>query len=159
MDLLAFRGSSAEALHLNLRIRVPSTTPTILSDTSIGCVQRHCTQDTQLKMSVADHVQRCCVRHCNLKHEQYNCTYHATILLLPTADKDTIKQSQWLTVRDSMPSRVKIWISPFFDQRIKLSFAFELNSVLFCWRERHWAEGPLLGEDSEGWMTQTQRAK
>ena len=57
---------------------------------------------------------------------------------------------------DSLFSRAGAPTSPFFDQRIKLSFASEPNSVSFYCLQRHGPEGPLLGTSSGGSVTGVQ---
>ena len=49
-----------------------------------------------------------------------------------------------------MFSRAQDCMSPYFDPRIKFSFASVSNSVLFYSPEQHWAEGPLLVIHSGG---------
>ena len=55
-------------------------------------------------------------------------------------------------VRDCC-SRARVPTSPFFDQRIKLSFASESNLVSFYWLKQHRAGRLLLRTDAKGLIT------
>lgn len=54
-------------------------------------------------------------------------------------------------VGENMYFRIQAQISLFFDQRIKISYASELNSVSFDWHEQHKIVGPLLRTNSPGY--------
>ena len=73
------------------------------------------------------------------------CKNSASLPPLP-ADKNSIKQPcSSCPFRESMYSRVRAHTTRFFDQRMKVSFASELNLVLFYWLKWHQAEVALLG--------------
>lgn len=95
--------------------------------------------------------QRCC----DLKHEQHTCT-HLTRTLSPPLPADRTLQADLPTVSQAeyVYSRKQAHISPFFDQRIKLSFASELNLVSFYWCVPHGAEELFLGTNLGGSATQ-----
>lgn len=63
----------------------------------------------------------------------------------PPVGKNPAKKPSLWPFWESPCYRARVGASPFFYQRMKLSFASEMDSVLFYRLEQHWAEGPLLG--------------
>ena len=109
-----------EALHPALQFLVQNDCP---STSARQAVCRSAAHNTT--------IQRCCTQHFSLELQAAQlCLIHENSALLP-ADKNPIKQPHWQPVGESMSSKVWDHTSPFFDQRIKLSFASEPNSVLF----------------------------
>ena len=68
-------------------------------------------------------MQKCCTQHFDLECcEQHSCA-DPQELQSPPADKNPIRQPYQWSLRENMDCRVQAHTSPFFDERIKLSFA------------------------------------
>ena len=116
------------------------------SDRSSSFLVRKACADTSAQQPLL----RSCAGHCDSRRRRRSCEQHACagpqgLHPLP-ADQNPLKKPHPWPVRESVSSRAQACTSPFFDPKIKLSFASALNSVSFYWPEQPWAEGPLLGD-------------
>ena len=103
------------------------------------------------KMAGADRAQRCC----DLERENTHVPIPRELCPRPSPLIERHKAAPPTVPRgERRNSGERARTSPFFDQRIKLSFAYEPNLVSFYWYERHKAEGLFLGTDSGRSVTQ-----
>ena len=119
-------------------------------------------------------VETCCQWHLNSRWRQWQAvrrdtaprtwmwSQSSTAALAPRELQPPTPSPQWgEPYRASPPipcpkhvcSRARAPTPPFSDQRIKLSFVSEPNSVSIYWHGQHQRRGPLLGPNSKGLVT------
>ncbi|XP_028352051.1 uncharacterized protein [Physeter macrocephalus] len=147
---LAHRGSLADASNPAFQTRAPreKRLPGHLS--SASCVQkgcsRHCDSRWRMRAVRRDSAPSTVIWGLNSAAAPALQQLH-----LPRLCQDPYKAGWPTANREITCSRALA--PPFSDHRIKLVFASEPNLVLFYWLDQHWAEGPLLGTDSGGFVT------
>ena len=143
---LAHKVSRADASHSELQTRVPGTKRHLSSRTVWGSA----THDT----AIQDGGRRPCAEMLRSGAREHARAHPARTLPPPPLIERHKAAPPTVPRGERRNSRERARTSPFFDQRLKLSFAYEPNLVSFYWYERHRAEGPFLGTDSGRSVTQ-----